>query len=149
MSLLTVLPGTWEGTGEGHYPTIEPFGYREQLTFTQLPGKPILAYVQRTRHADTDEPLHAECGYVRVDDDRVELVISQPTGFAEVHHARGDDGVYAFGVTALGRTATALRVATVRRHWVVSDDLLVVDLWMSYAGVVDGHHLRSELRRVS
>jgi hypothetical protein len=145
--LLSALPGVWRGDGDGHYPTIEPFAYREELVFTRLPGKPIMGYAQRTWRADTDEPLHAECGYARTNGDRLELVIAQPTGFAEVHHALGVDGVYAFGVTALGRTVSALAVATVRRRWELRADTLVVDLWMSYGGVVDGHHLRSELRR--
>ncbi|HEX6254851.1 MAG TPA: FABP family protein [Euzebyales bacterium] len=144
---MTSLPGVWLGEGDGHYPTMEPFAYREELTFTRLPDKPILSYGQRTWRAGTDEPLHAECGYVRTDDDRAELVICQPTGFAEVHHAIGVDGVYAFGVTALGRTASSLAVATVRRRWELRGDTLLVDLWMSYGDVVDGHHLHAELRR--
>lgn len=147
MTLLTALPGVWEGPGEGHYPTLEPFAYREQLTFARLGDKPILSYVQRTWRAGTEVPLHAECGYVRVDGDRVELVIAQPTGFTEVHHGAHVDGIYEFGITAFGRTASALRVDTVRRRWELRDDELVVDLWMSYAGVIDGHHLRAHLRR--
>ena len=147
MTLLDALPGVWEGPGEGHYPTMEPFAYREQLTFTRLADKPILSYTQRTRRAGTDEPLHAECGYVRADGERVELVIAQPTGFTEMHHGAGVDGVYELGLTAFGRTATALRVDTVRRRWDLRGDELVVDLWMSYAGIVDGHHLHAQLRR--
>jgi hypothetical protein len=126
---------------------MEPFAYREHLTFTRLGDKPILSYAQRTRRAGTDTPLHTECGYVRVDGDRVELVIAQPTGFTEVHHGAGADGVYELGLTAFARTATALQVDTVRRRWELRGDDLVVDLWMSYGGVVDGHHLRSQLRR--
>jgi hypothetical protein len=147
--LLTALPGVWEGSGEGHYPTMEPFAYDEQLTFLRLGDKPVVTYTQRTWRAGTDTALHAECGYVRVDDDRIELVIAQPTGFTEIHHAIGRDGTYDFGLTAFGRTASALRVDTVRRRWVLADDELIVELWMSYAGVVDGHHLRARLRHAT
>lgn len=147
VSLLGILPGVWEGSGDGHYPTMEPFAYREQLTFARRADKPILTYVQRTWRAGTDAPLHAECGYLRVDDDRVELVLAQPTGFTEVHHGRGLEGVYELGLTGFARTATALRVDTVRRRWEIDGDELVVDLWMSYAGVIDGHHLHARLRR--
>ena len=145
--LLDALEGVWEGPGEGHYPTMEPFAYREQLTFSRLGDKPILSYTQQTLRAGTDTPLHAECGYVRVDRDRVELVIAQPTGFTEIHHGPSAGGVYELGLTAFGRTASALRVDTVRRRWELRGDDLVVDLWMSYGGVVDGHHLRAQLRR--
>lgn len=149
MTVLDVLPGVWEGAGEGDYPTIDPFGYREQLTFTRLRDKPIVGYAQRTSHAHTGAPLHAECGYLRVDGDRVELVVAQPTGFAEVHHGTAADGVIEFGITVLGRTRSALRVVSVRRRWAIGDGLLTVDLWMSYGGAVDAHHLRAELRRVA
>ncbi|MBW3606058.1 MAG: FABP family protein [Actinobacteria bacterium] len=147
MNLLDVLPGVWEGPGDGHYPSIEPFGYREQLTFMRLPGKPIIDYRQRTAHAETGVGLHVECGYVRVAGDRVELLVAQPTGFAEVHHGTLRDGVIEFGITVLGRSASALEVASVRRRWAVGADRLVVDLWMSYGGSIDEHHLRAQLRR--
>lgn len=146
MTPLAALPGVWEGPGEGHYPTIEPFGYREQLTFTRLGGKPILHYAQRTWHADDDRPLHVECGYLRTDGDRVELVVAQPTGFTETHHGRVEGGVIDFGLTAFGRTATARPVQTLRRRWALVDGGLHVDLWMSFAGAVDAHHLHAELR---
>ncbi len=147
MNLLDVLPGAWVGTGDGHYPTIEPFSYRERLTFAQLGDKPVIAYTQRTQHAETAAALHVECGYLRVDGDRAELLIVQPTGFAEVHHGILAGGVIEFAVTALGRSASALPVETVRRRWELAGDRLVVELWMTYGGVIDGHHLRSQLRR--
>jgi hypothetical protein len=147
VNLLDTLPGVWAGAGEGHYPSIAPFGYREELTFTRLRDKPIIGYVQRTTHAVTGAALHTECGYLRVDGDRIELVVAQPTGFAEVHHGTSVDGVIEFGITALGRTGSALRVETVRRRWAIGDGRLTVDLWMSYGGAVDEHHLRAELRR--
>lgn len=146
-SLLELLPGVWEGPGDGHYPTIEPFGYREQLSLWRLGDKPVVAYAQQTWHGRTGDGLHRECGYLRVDGDRVELVVAQPTGFAEVHHGVYDGTAIDFGITAFGRTASALRVQTLRRRWEISGDRLVTELWMSYAGVVDAHHLRSELHR--
>lgn len=149
MTLLTVLPGVWQGDGDGHYPTIESFGYREELTFTRLGDKPVLRYAQRTWDATDGRALHSECGYVRVDGDRAELVIAQPTGFTEVHHGTLADGVLAWGLTSLGVTASALDVQTLRRRWELTAGRLTVDLWMTYAGVVDGHHLRAELTRTT
>jgi hypothetical protein len=145
-SLLDALAGVWQGRGDGHYPTIAPFEFAEQLTFTPLPGKPIGDYRQRSWRED-GTPLHVECGYLRVDADRVELMIAQPTGFVEVHHGRFEHSTVEFGITALGRSATALAVATIRRRWQVTDDRLTTDLWMSYGDVIDGHHLRADFRR--
>lgn len=147
VGLIDRLPGVWRGDGEGHYPTISPFGYREELTFTRLGDKPILSYVQRTWHHDDGRPLHGECGYVRLDGARIELVIAQTTGFTEIHHGRDDSGAIDFGITAFGRSATAIPVQSVRRRWAMKDDHLVVELWMSYGGVADGHHLRAALRQ--
>lgn len=147
MSLADALPGVWRGDGEGHYPTIDTFGYREELTFTRLGDKPIIAYAQRTWHRDDGRPLHSESGFVRLDGDRVELAIAQATGFTEVHHGREHGDAIDFGITAFGRTASAVPVDTVRRRWAMVDGHLVVELWMTYGGVVDGHHLRATLRR--
>ena len=80
---LAPLLGTWRGSGAGDYPTIEPFAYVEELTFTNW-GKPFVAMVQRTRDATTDEPLHVETGYLRPQPGGVvELVVAQPSGILE------------------------------------------------------------------
>ena len=61
---LAALLGTWRGEGEGSYPTIEPFRYSEEISFTQV-GKPFLAYRQATVNLATGLPAHAEAGYWR------------------------------------------------------------------------------------
>lgn len=148
MNLVDRLPGVWRGDGEGHYPTITSFGFREELTFTRLGDKPVVGYTQRSWHHDDGRPLHVECGYLRTDGPRVELVLAQPTGFTEVHHGHGEGDVVEFGITDFGRTATAQPVQTLRRRWALDGDRLTCDLWMTYDGVTDGHHLRSVLHRV-
>src|ERR1700756_1420383 len=78
------LLGTWHGEGQGEYPTIKPFRYREEIRFTHN-GKAFLIYGQRTEAIDGGQPMHAETGYLRVvGDNRVEFVIAQPIGFAEI-----------------------------------------------------------------
>ena len=67
------------GPGRGEYPTIEPFEYTEELTYTDV-GKPFLHYVQRT-WSPAGEPMHVETGYVRVPGhDMIELILALPTG---------------------------------------------------------------------
>src|SRR2546421_12323114 len=84
------LLGTWRGEGEGQYPTIKPFRYREEIRFTHN-GKPFLIYTQRTEAMDTGQPMHAEAGYLRlVGAGRVEFVIAEPMGYAEIRLGPAD-----------------------------------------------------------
>ncbi|MDP8978827.1 MAG: FABP family protein [Actinomycetota bacterium] len=145
---LGALLGRWQGPGEGHYPTIEPFRYVERVSIEPVAGKPVLSYRQRTWRPDTRTPMHSEIGYLRpAGDDRVELLLVQPTGFAEVHVGRFDGHVLDLELASLARTPTAKHVRSVRRRFVVDDDVLAYDLWMAYADVPQTHHLHAELRR--
>src|SRR5216683_2490724 len=92
---VTFLLGTWRGEGEGQYPSIKPFRYREEIRFTHN-GKPFLIYAQRTEAIDTGQPMHAEAGYLRlVGEGRLEFVIAQPIVLDGRRDAalRGEDGV--------------------------------------------------------
>ena len=100
------LIGSWQGNGRGEYPTIEPFGYREEVSFVPGPGKPFLFYTQRTRGED-GAPLHSEAGYVRMTPGGPELVIAQPTGLVEVHGGELVDRTIEFRSTVIGATETA------------------------------------------
>jgi hypothetical protein len=149
---LGALVGTWRGEGAGAYPTIAPFRYREEVEFAH-DGRPVLGYRQRTWRIDADTPMHAESGYLRAPiDGRAELVVAQPTGFGEVatlavHEEEGAlvlDG----GRSVLARSPSAKAVDDVRRRFRIVGDELHYDLWMTYAGHEDTHHLRAVLRRV-
>jgi hypothetical protein len=147
---LAALVGTWRGEGDGAYPTIAPFRYREEVEFAH-DGRPVLAYRQRTWRVDADTPMHVESGYLRGGTEgRAELVIAQPTGFGEVAtlEVREDDGLVLDGSrSVLTRTPSAKAVADVRRRFRVVGDELHYDLWMTYAGHEDTHHLRAVLHR--
>jgi hypothetical protein len=84
LGALAALVGTWRGEGEGHYPTIAPFRYGEEVVFAH-DGRPVLAYRQRTWNIDSEAPMHVESGFLRGQmDGHAELVVAQPTGFVEV-----------------------------------------------------------------
>jgi len=150
---VAALIGTWRGTGEGHYPTIDDFAYVEEVEIV-WPGRHFLAYVQRTRHPGTDAPMHAEVGYVRpIAEGGIEFVLAHPTGVVEVEEGRvrveGPERlVVELSSTSVATTATATRVRALRRTFVLEGDTLRYDLWMSHGATVDGHHLRATLERV-
>ena len=148
---LAALVGTWRGEGEGAYPTIGPFRYREEVEFAH-DGRPVLAYRQRTWRIDADTPMHAETGYLRGPiDGHVELILAQPTGFGEVATLAVAEDAGALVLdgarTVLARSASAKPVEDVRRRFRLDGDTLHYDLWMTYAGHADTHHLRAVLHR--
>ena len=48
MNPLYALLGTWKGNGEGHFPTIEPFEFSEELRFERRGEEPLIHYEQKT-----------------------------------------------------------------------------------------------------
>lgn len=153
---LAALLGTWAGEGEGKYPTIEPFRYREEVVFGHV-GKPFLTYRQATVHLGTGLPAHAETGYLRtVGGGRVELVLAHPTGIAEVaggavETSEGSDGRSRLDLRLMSirvaATPTAKDVTSIERRIEVVGDVLRYDLAMGAVGQPHQHHLAAELHR--
>ena len=153
MAPLATLLGSWAGEGRGEYPTIEPFGYREEITFGHV-GKPFLAYGQKTRATDDGRPLHAETGYVRVPaPGRIEIVLAHPTGITEVEEGTiHDDGgvlVIELATSAIARTATAKEVTGLERSLRIDGDELTYTVRMAAVGLPLQHHLSATLRRAT
>ena len=121
---LSFLLGRWKGTGKGHYPTISPFNFFQEVTFTHI-GKPYLIYTSRSwRLADDDngeprtadsgdlirlEPLAVETGFWRPQPEgKVEVLLTHPTGIVEIYHGefRGLTSIEMV-TDAVARTETA------------------------------------------
>jgi hypothetical protein len=85
---LSWLIGTWVGVGVVGYPTHEDLQYGQELTFA-TDGRPFLSYWSRTWLLDEAgervRPLATEAGFWRPrPDNKVELLLAHPTGYAEV-----------------------------------------------------------------
>ncbi|MET0741217.1 MAG: FABP family protein, partial [Candidatus Nanopelagicales bacterium] len=87
---LAFLLGTWQGVGVGGYPTIEQeFRFGQEVTFRH-DGRPFLEYQSRGWLLDDAgelvRPAATEFGYWRPKPDgKLEVVLSHPTGFAEIY----------------------------------------------------------------
>lgn len=149
IAVLAPLLGTWAGPGAGEYPTIEPFGYLETVTFDHV-GKPFLAYAQRTKAADDGRPLHAETGYVRVPaPGRVEWLLAHPTGIVEVLEGTVTADPFRIDVVAstIGRSASAKEVTALSRSFTLVGDELTYTVQMAAVDQPLQHHLSATLRR--
>lgn len=155
---LDMLLGTWAGPGRGFYPSIEPFGYTEEITFEAVPTKPFLAYRQRTRHATEDRPLHAEAGYWRWVGEleggatAVEVVLAHPTGVAEilegVWRASGpQQAELALRSRSVSLTTTAKDVRGTERLFHLDGDTLRYTFRMGAVGLPLQDHLEATLVR--
>jgi THAP domain-containing protein 4 len=84
----SLLEGTWRGEGQGDYPVINSFDYRETLTFTRRDER-SLAYEQRTESRFDGHPewrlSHWENGFIQIlESGEVEMVNAQSGGRCEV-----------------------------------------------------------------
>ena len=153
IAVLAPLLGTWIGRGAGEYPTIDSFGYLEEITFGHV-GKPFLTYGQKTKSDDeTGRPLHAEVGYVRTPaPGRVEWVLAHPTGIAEIGEGTltidGTAIVMELTTTTVGLTATAKDVTSLGRSFRIDGDELIYELRLGAVGLPLQHHLGATLHRV-
>jgi hypothetical protein len=144
---LGFLLGTWIGGGKGSYPTIDPFEYVEESTFGHV-GKPFIAYTQKTKDKTTRLPLHSESGYVRpVGSDRLELVIVQPSGIAEMHEGTVEATSLRFRSVSVATTSTAKEVREVTRSIDLVDGGLDYIVEMAAVGLPLQHHLAARLVR--
>jgi hypothetical protein len=148
---LAPLLGVWRGLGTGEYPTIDPFEYREEVTFAHV-GKPFLVYSQRTQSAVDGAPLHAETGYLRVPQPgQVELVLAHPSGIAEIEVggfiAEGTRIELEMASSQIAMTPTAKLVTTLGRRFRLDGDELSYALQMGAVGQPTQHHLSAVLHR--
>ena len=149
---LAALVGVWEGAGEGHYPTIDDFGYTEVIEVRPVPRKPICTYSSTTRAADDGRGLHVETGYLRIiGPDRIELVVAAAPGIVETCAGpirdEGTGTELTLRSTGVHGTPTAKEVTATERAYRVTGDTLAYDLSMAAVGQPMTHHLRATLTR--
>lgn len=149
---LSWLLGTWRGVGVGGYPTVEEFRFGQELTFSELPGKPFVHHMSRSWLLDDDGnevgPLAQETGYWRPEaDGSLELVLSHPTGFVEIYLGRADGAKIELQTDVVGRTETAKEYTAGHRLYGLVDGNLLWAYDMAAMGQPLQPHLSATLKR--
>lgn len=143
-----LLAGRWVGEGDGEYPTIEPFSYRETLEITVLDDRPLATWRSTTTDAVTGAARHAETGFLRVTAEGCELVLSHGFGVTEIATAADPaSGSFRFESTTVAMTPTAKRVDAVVRTLSIADDVMDYAVAMAAVGIPMTHHLSARLLR--
>jgi len=156
-SLLPLLPlvGTWRGTGNGGYPTIEDFGYGQQVVFAH-DGRGVLRYESRTWILDAAgqvvRPGAREVGWWRPGggDGELEVLLAHPTGVVEVYVGRATGPTrWELSTDVVARTATAKEVTGNHRLYGIVDGALLYAMDMAAVGQPLQPHLSARLERVA
>jgi len=142
--------GIWRGEGAGSYPTIDDFAYVEELTIEPVPDRPLAHWRSRTRDAASDEPRHAESGFLRATGDgRLELVVAHGFGIVEIGTGTLDDDRLFVDSLTLAGSPSAKEVTEVQRRYRFDGTTLAYDLSMAAVGVPLTHHLSARLQRTT
>lgn len=145
------LLGTWGGRGNGDYPTIEPFSYGQELSFSQ-DGRPFFHYMSRSWIVDDEgekvRDAAIETGFLRCPEQgSVELVLAHSSGICEVWYGHAEDGKMELSTDAVARTGSAKEVTGGKRLYgnVESDLMYAYD--MAAVGQELQPHLWARLQR--
>jgi THAP4-like, heme-binding beta-barrel domain len=144
---MAFLLGAWRGEGDGIYPGIEPFRYREEVSFEHVGDAFLL--VTESAWAQDGAPLHFERGTLRpVGDGVVDLTLAHPIGVAEVAEGALVGTTLTFRSTGIVRTATGLPVTEIERRYRMEDGELAYELDMATDHVDRTFHVRATLSKI-
>ncbi|HZD16607.1 MAG TPA: FABP family protein [Actinomycetota bacterium] len=142
------LLGSWRGEGEGEWPRGEPFRYGEAMSFEHV-GDPFLIYTQRSWLLDDGAPLHFERGFLRpAGSSRVELVLANPLGVAEVAEGTCAGTVVEVASTTVAVSPTGSPVTELRRRIEVGEGALTYEVHMAMRDIALTSHVRARLTRM-
>ena len=139
------LLGTWQGGGDGDYPTIDPFSFGQELIFQQ-DGRPFMHYMARAWLLDADgnkvRDAPQETGFLRcLEDGSVEMMLTHNTGITELYLGKVDGAKLEVSTDAVMRTATAKQYDGARRLY----GLVEGDLWFAMDMAAMGQELQPHL----
>lgn len=149
---LAWLLGHWHGNGRGDYPTIEEFGFEQDIAFTH-DTRPFLHYFSQTWITDEDgervRPGALETGFIRAaGEGKVEMVLAHPTGYAEIWYGEIDGPRLTLSTDVIARTETAKEYTAGQRMYGLVEGNLMYAYDMAAEGQPLQSHLWGKLARV-
>jgi len=149
---LAWLLGTWRGEGVGGYPTIDDFRFEQEVTFTQN-GKPFLAYTSRSWILDAEgarvRSAATESGFWRPSGGNLEVLLSHPTGFAEIWEGTVDGPRIELRTDMVARTTSAKEYTSGHRLYGLVESDLMWAFDMAAMGEALQPHLSARLVRAA
>jgi hypothetical protein len=140
------LLGTWHGDGHGDHPTEGAYTFEQEVIFAH-DARAFLHYFSRTWRTNAAGervgPGDLETGFLRVFPGEgrqadIELVLTQPTGHAEVSYGTSEGPRITLSTDLVARTATAREVTALTRMY----GLVEGSLMYAVDRAVDGHDLK-------
>ena len=146
LEALAFLLGTWRGRGDGHFPTMDPTTFEEEIRFWHV-GAPLLFYVQWAWEEADGEPLHMETGIWRpVGEGRLAVSVALPR-VAEVSEGTVDGNSIHLQSTSITRAQGGAPLTRTQRSYDLVDGRLVYDVSMATEEVELTHHIHASLER--
>ena len=95
--LKNTLAGTWRGEGFAKFPTIEPTGYTEEITFKTDADKQVIHYAQKAWYKndtpDNSKLVFWDTGFIIVNKQgNIQWISAQSGGRTEVYSLSGVSG---------------------------------------------------------
>ncbi|MEO8477963.1 MAG: FABP family protein [Actinomycetota bacterium] len=146
---LAFLVGTWHGEGMGEYPTIDAFGYGEEISFDHV-GDAYLVYTQRSWLLDDGSPVHLERGFLRPGArGGLELTLAHPLGLTEICEGTLEGTALELSTVdgGVGHTSSGMAVTGLRRRYRVDGPTLAYEIDMATETTPMTRHLAAVLRR--
>jgi hypothetical protein len=149
---LAWLIGRWEGAGVVGYPTIDSVNFGQEVELRH-DGRPFLHYSSQAWLLDGDgakvRPLASEVGYWRPGSDGdLEVLLTHPTGYAEVYVGTVDGPRVTLQTDLVARTPSAKEyTAATRMYGLVDGDLMWV-MDMAAVGQPLQSHVSAQLKRL-
>ena len=150
-AIISELVGVWSGEGDGQYPTIESFRYREMTEIVERDDHPALLLDQRTwRLTEEGEAVsHWETGLLRISSDGSARFHDAQPGRSETMAGTWEhlDDHWSITLASTGYAGDDRVIASSRRVWLRPGQLRYEMQMETTATRRMALHLRASLRR--